>query len=650
MASSLPAEFDVIVLGTGLPESILAAACSRSGRRVLHLDSRSYYGGNWASFSFSGLLSWVKEYQQSSDPEEESPASWQDLIHETEEAIALRRKDETIQHPEVFCYASQDVDDNPEEIDVLQKNLSWVAPGTLIKPQDSASLSGETPSYVTGSETPAKDTPEDGGEMTDRSETLVTEEYGGGETCKHTVSDGTKDGIRPVLEDHGDPPKRKRITYAQIVKESRRFNIDLVSKLLYSQGLLVDLLIKSNVSRYAEFKNVTRILAFREGKVEQVPCSRADVFNSKALTMVEKRVLMKFLTFCLDYECHPDEYQDFMQCSFSEYLKAKKLTPSLQHFVLHSIAMTSESSCTTIDGLKATKNFLQCLGRFGNTPFLFPLYGQGEVPQCFCRMCAVFGGIYCLRHKVQCLVVDKESGRCKAIIDHLGQRINATYFIVEDSYLSEETCSHVRYKQISRAVLITDGSVLRADSEPPISVLMVPPAEPGASAVRVTELGSSTRTCMKDTWLVHLTCSSSRTAREDLEPVVKQLFTPYADPETDKEELRKPRLLWALYFNMRDSSGVGRSSYTRLPSNVYVCAGPDAGLGSELAVKQAETFFQEIFPSEEFCPPPPHPEDIYFDGGDKQPAPPGTDSGITATRDSSGESKPAESPGTHLQS
>lgn len=155
---------------------------------------------------------------------------------------------------------------------------------------------------------------------------------------------------------------------------------------------------------------------------------------------------------------------------------------------------------------------------------------------------------------------------------------------------------------------------------------------------------------MKDTWLVHLTCSSSRTAREDLEPVVKQLFTPYADPETDKEELRKPRLLWALYFNMRDSSGVGRSSYTRLPSNVYVCAGPDAGLGSELAVKQAETLFQEIFPSEEFCPPPPHPEDIYFDGGDKQPAPPGADNGITATRDSSGESKPAESPGTHLQS
>ncbi|NXU15237.1 RAE2 geranylgeranyltransferase, partial [Pardalotus punctatus] len=101
----------------------------------------------------------------------------------------------------------------------------------------------------------------------------------------------------------------KKITYSQIVREGRRFNIDLVSKLLYSRGLLIDLLIKSNVSRYAEFKNATRVLAFREGKVEQVPCSRADVFNSRQLTMVEKRMLMKFLTFCLDYEHQPEEYQ-----------------------------------------------------------------------------------------------------------------------------------------------------------------------------------------------------------------------------------------------------------------------------------------------------------------------------------------------------
>ncbi|KAF6073179.1 CHM like Rab escort protein [Phyllostomus discolor] len=647
MADSLPAEFDVVVIGTGLPESILAAACSRSGQRVLHLDARSYYGGNWASFTFSGLLSWLKENQQSSDVGDGSTAAWQDLIRETEGAISLRRRDETIQHAEVFCYAGQDVGDSTEEAEDLQKSPSFAAPNTLTKPLDAACLTEETHSYVTSFEAPAKDTPNNDGEalleVTDTKETQAKEKkYHGDETCVHTVSDRDRDGNKPEVEGNTDPPKQNRITYSQIVKEGRRFNIDLVSKLLYSRGLLIDLLIKSNVSRYAEFKNVTRILAFREGKVEQVPCSRADVFNSKELTMVEKRMLMKFLTFCLDYERHPDEYQDSIQCSFAEYLHTKKLTPNLQHFILHSIAMT-EPSCTTLDGLKATKNFLQCLGRFGNTPFLFPLYGQGEISQCFCRMCAVFGGIYCLCHQVQCLVVDKESGRCKAIIDHFGQRISAEHFVVEDSSLSEDTCANVQYKQISRAVLITDRSVLKTDSDQQISVLMVPPAEPGMSAVRVTELCSSTMTCMKGTYLVHLTCSSSKMAREDLEPVVEKLFTPWVEMEVDEEELTKPRLLWALYFNMRDSSGIRRSSYSGLPSNVYVCSGPDWGLGSEHAVEQAETLFREIFPGKDFCPPPPNPEDIVYDGDDKQPEASGANNVFMAKPELSEGSKNIES-------
>lgn len=34
-----------MVLGTGLTESIVAAAVARSGRRVLHLDAAETYGG-----------------------------------------------------------------------------------------------------------------------------------------------------------------------------------------------------------------------------------------------------------------------------------------------------------------------------------------------------------------------------------------------------------------------------------------------------------------------------------------------------------------------------------------------------------------------------------------------------------------------------
>uniref|UniRef100_A0A3Q2H399 Rab proteins geranylgeranyltransferase component A n=1 Tax=Equus caballus TaxID=9796 RepID=A0A3Q2H399_HORSE len=588
MADNLPSEFDVIVIGTGLPESIIAAACSRSGQRVLHVDSKSYYGGNWASFSFSGLLSWLKEYQENSDIVNESPA-WQEQILENEEAIALSRKDKTIQHVEVFCYASQDLHEDVEEAGALQKNHAAVTSANSTEAADSACLPTEDESLSTAScERPAEQTPssdaESALEVNDAEATGEKENHCDDKTCVPSTSEEETGENVPTVEDTAEQPKKNRITYAQIIKEGRRFNIDLVSKLLYSRGLLIDLLIKSNVSRYAEFKNITRILAFREGRVEQVPCSRADVFNSKQLTMVEKRMLMKFLTFCMEYEEHPDEYKAYEEITFSEYLKTQKLTPNLQYFVLHSIAMTSETASSTIDGLKATKNFLHCLGRYGNTPFLFPLYGQGELPQCFCRMCAVFGGIYCLRHSVQCLVVDKESR-----------------------------------KQISRAVLITDRSVLKTDSDQQISILTVPAEEPGTFAVRVIELCSSTMTCMKGTYLVHLTCTSSKTAREDLEPVVQKLFTPYTETEIENEEVEKPRLLWALYFNMRDSSDISRSSYNDLPSNVYVCSGPDCSLGSDNAVKQAETLFHQICPNEDFCPPPPNPEDIILDGDSVQP-------------------------------
>lgn len=41
----------------------------------------------------------------------------------------------------------------------------------------------------------------------------------------------------------------------------------------------------------------------------QVPCSRADVFSSKDVSMIEKRMMMKFLTFCVDFEKHEEDYK-----------------------------------------------------------------------------------------------------------------------------------------------------------------------------------------------------------------------------------------------------------------------------------------------------------------------------------------------------
>ena len=45
--------------------------------------------------------------------------------------------------------------------------------------------------------------------------------------------------------------------------------------------------------------------------------------------------------------------------------------------------------------------FVACLGRYGETASMYPIYGSSELAQAFCRLCAVFGGVYVLRCGVQ---------------------------------------------------------------------------------------------------------------------------------------------------------------------------------------------------------------------------------------------------------
>lgn len=57
----LPSEFDLVVVGTGFSESIIAAAASRVGKTVLHIDENDYYCGHWASFNLESLLSHLEK-------------------------------------------------------------------------------------------------------------------------------------------------------------------------------------------------------------------------------------------------------------------------------------------------------------------------------------------------------------------------------------------------------------------------------------------------------------------------------------------------------------------------------------------------------------------------------------------------------------
>jgi RAB protein geranylgeranyltransferase component A len=64
MESLTETQWDVTISGTGIPQSLLALALSRSGKKVLHVDKNSVYGGPDAALSLQEAEDWVSTVNQ----------------------------------------------------------------------------------------------------------------------------------------------------------------------------------------------------------------------------------------------------------------------------------------------------------------------------------------------------------------------------------------------------------------------------------------------------------------------------------------------------------------------------------------------------------------------------------------------------------
>ena len=428
-------------------------------------------------------------------------------------------------------------------------------------------------------------------------------------SCDNKVAD-TEDGA--VKADPGaaqetvaeQPEQETKWSKEEILKQSRKFNIDLTPRLLYSRGDMVELLISSNISRYTEFKSVTRVLTRLGGRLEQVPSSRSDVFNTKQISVVEKRILMKFLTQCMQ---ETEENAVDPGKSFGDYLKQQKLTPNLMHYVSHSIAMVPPTETAT-KGLAATRKFLSSLGRFGPTPFLWSMYGTGELPQvlpiyfnkqflqslillqAFCRLCAVFGGIYYLGKTVNKIVV-KNNKVTAVVIEN--KKIRCDHLVVPAHQLPDtwRGGEEGRGTSSSRAVFLSAASLLPSDKEQ-LTFLSLP--QDTSSAIHLVEVGAGAAATPRGLHLLH----ASAAGHLDLETTMRVLGV-----------VSEEQLVYSLSWRHADP---GLNGEARPGSCVWSAAGPAPELDFDLAIANARAIYSGMFPEEEFLPRAPDPEEIVF--------------------------------------
>jgi Rab GDP dissociation inhibitor len=98
--------------------------------------------------------------------------------------------------------------------------------------------------------------------------------------------------------------------------------------------------------------------------------------------------------------------------------------------------------------------YTSSMARYGKSPYIYPLYGLGELPQSFARLSAIYGGTYMLDKKVDEIVLDKDG---KFVGVRSGdETVKAKQVIGDPSYFGagKETEGKLR--------VIEEGKVVRA--------------------------------------------------------------------------------------------------------------------------------------------------------------------------------------------
>ena len=59
-----------------------------------------------------------------------------------------------------------------------------------------------------------------------------------------------------------------------------------------------------------------------------------------------------------------------------------------------------------LPAIKRIRLYSDSLARYGKSPYLYPLYGLGELPQGFARLSAIYGGTYMSDKQIDEIVIE----------------------------------------------------------------------------------------------------------------------------------------------------------------------------------------------------------------------------------------------------
>jgi Rab GDP dissociation inhibitor len=238
----------------------------------------------------------------------------------------------------------------------------------------------------------------------------------------------------------------------------RDWNVDLIPKFLMANGQLVKLLIHTGVTRYLEFKSVDGSYVYKSGKIYKVPADEKEALQSSLMGIFEKRRFKNFLQHVQDYDVNdPKTWKGVEPTMTAAGLYEKfGLDAGTQDFTGHALALYRNDKymnqpCT--DLIKRCRLYSESLARYGKSPYLYPLYGLGELPQGFARLSAIYGGTYMLDKPVDQIVM--QDGHVVGVSD--GKDTAKCSIVVCDPTYAPDRCRKVG--QVVRAICLLNHPI-----------------------------------------------------------------------------------------------------------------------------------------------------------------------------------------------
>eukprot|EP01133_Synstelium_polycarpum_P019011 gene19011-22757_t len=416
--------YDVCILGTGFVESLLAGALARVGKTVIHLDRNAYYGAYDNSFTLNQLNDILEKGEVTHS------AAIPTNLNNTpnQQVISHNAPPPLFRNSKVYKYTP------PPPPPVVEEPVIVVATPPVVETQV------EIPAaIVVEEETPT-------------SEAVVVAE--GSEEKKEEVAVVVEE-VQPVMP----AMPKKRPVDTSLFGQGRQFIIDLCPSLLYSKGALVNLLISSATSKYLEFKSLDQNFLFFNDQLYRIPSTKGSIFKDSTFSLRDKRSIMKFIESVrevLDGEA-PEDKKDgdrvtfdtikSKHATFAEYVKSFKMSAQVEAFILYGLSLIHEAveSVTVEDGIRSVGLYISSLLVYGTSPFLVPYYGYGDIPQAFCRLCAVFGGTYVLDRAAHSLIIDPATNKYSGIVCTEGQTIHSQYFITSPKCIKSMLANNSEY-------------------------------------------------------------------------------------------------------------------------------------------------------------------------------------------------------------